>query len=224
MKFIFGTVVFSASILLVQTVAFATPHLGGYNNLGTSYSITSSYCDITTPNYPVVYSNSASAAYNMLTASDTVGSHNIVQVGWYKASNQGLVPDGVHYFSEYQDTVVWNAYGSASNTTHGYRISVLGGYYYCYADDALIALWPVGFTATGYEFSEELNGNSPYNAQFAGQASSHARFANVRIFANGSTNYSPYMNRIPDSNGVASWSNYVLNQSSSTFDLWDARY
>jgi hypothetical protein len=207
-------------------------HVGGKGNLS-SGSLSSIYVDITTPNYPYVYQYSASSAWPMLVNSSTGDKY--VQVGWYKANQQGRVADGVHYFSEvnygynaltgdYDVHTVWSQVGPQANTIHGYRVRIENGNFVCYADDATIATWPASFTATAYQFYEELNGSQPYNAQFAGQASAHARFANLRIFANNTTTNSPSLTMTKDTNGMYDMSMYTTGNSSSTIDLWDARY
>lgn len=158
-----------------------------------------------------------------------------VQVGWYKALNHGAVVDGVHYFYQvnigfdplkgtYDVYTNWSPVGPATNSTHGYRVYVDGTLYRCYADDALIASPLKKFDATGYEFSEEINGNIPYNAQYPGKASAHAKFSNLRIFANGVTYYSPSLNFSADPNGRYDASNYSVGVATSTVDYWDSRY
>lgn len=212
---------------------------------GGASGVTSVYADIYTPNtYPVVKSPSDSAAWPMAYNSAT-GAY--AQVGWI--SEQGMSdlqgnarPNGVHYFYEIYyggpnntDFQVYNTYGPAPGSTHGYRIALENGYWNGYEDNALISSYPTSFYtlnqsyyllyANVAEYYEELAGNPATNAAYAGTSSNHAKFSNMRAFFNGTTYYSPHISwSNSDYSAKSDYSKYTEGVSTSTIDFWDSRY
>jgi len=214
--------------MVFASACFANDFDGGvkiYNPSASDPGVTSIYADIFTPTYPAVYTNSTSSAWPMITDSTDT---KYVQVGWWDFSNT-YSGSGVHYFFEYNDGTdyqVYNTYGPAQNTTHGYRVELSNGVWSGTAGGATIGTHSSSYKGAGIQYNEEIGGSIPYNAAFAGTSTDHAIFSNMRMFYNNITYYSP----IPGSNfsaapdGAYDLSNYISGSSSSTVDLWDTRY
>lgn len=221
------TVCFGLTALLFSTspVFATTYHNGGDHDFPTSGTpVTSMYADITTPNYPYVYSPGFSTTYVMIMSSDY---SQWAQVGWTKEQGMGgTSKDGVHYFYEYHTGGIsyqtFTTNGPSANTIHGYRMRVENGNYVGYADNTIIDTWPSAFNGYSIEISEEIDGAQ--NGRFAGRSDGKSKFANIRAFYNNTTYYSPNLVWTNDSsNGRVDKSKYVVGNASSTIDLWDYR-
>lgn len=140
------------------------------------------------------------------------------------------------------DYQVYNTYGPANDTTHGYRVTLSADkvYWVGSVDGAQIAAYPTQLDSADYFFSgqiaeyyEELTSGQKQaqNSAFAGTISNHARFSNIRAFFNNTTYYSPTADAysVLDTNGAQDistthYSSTITNQSLSYIDLWDIRY
>lgn len=222
---------------------------GIVSNLGGNAQITSVYTDITTPNtYPANYSPSRTSAWDMI-AKNTGGVY--VQVGWIESNNTtghfGIssisVPNGVSYFFEINygvkdsDYQVYSPGGPALGTTHGYRVFQSGTNWVGTVDGTTIDTEAQTYNGLPFtygdnvQYSEELAGSgTAQNSAFAGLASNHARFSNLRAFSNGTTYYSPDYTTsgsyfVQDQNaGMDNFSYHIGQQNNSYLEFWDLRY
>lgn len=244
-----------APIIQTASCTTATPPasencFNGFERDFGSGGLTSIYADIYTPKtYPDNYASSGSNAWPMI-----YDGTKYVQVGWITSNSMNgnygntiiSIPNGVHYFYEINygvansDYQVYNTNGPATDTTHGYRVTLgSDGYWTGTVDGVQISAFANQISSTQYYFSgtiaqycEELNsgGKDAYNSAFAGTAINHAKFSNLRAFQNNITYYSPIPTTIfQDTNaGQNITSHYgdtsiYPDQSNSYVEYWDTR-